>query len=125
MYYLPQVGELIRDRNIKKNLAELIGWTKLQIIARRVANVDGTLSSGEFNQLLSLATEHKARGLSAALSGKRVVQTRVAHFYLSKRERTLLNSALVMYGAKQRAGWLTGKEAALMKILAEVTDPKA
>ncbi len=124
MYYLLQTGELIRARGISKATAEYIGWTKLQMIARHVTNADSSPSSEEFKQLLALATEHKARDLAEALRGKKIVHKRVALFYLSTRERTRLNRVLVMYGAKQRGGRLTGKESALMKILAEVTVSK-
>lgn len=124
MYYLLQTGELIRDKGISAKIAEYIGWTKLQMVARHLANADGAVSRAEFKQLLSIASEHKARDLPAALSGKKVIQKRVAQFYLSARERALLNKALVMYGATESRGRLTGKEKALTKILREVTDPK-
>lgn len=121
MYYLLQAGHLIHDRGMSKDTAEYIGWTKLQMIARHVSLADGGVPAEEFKRLLALATEHKARDLAAALSGKKVVQKRVAQFYLSKRERALLNKALVMYGATERGRQLTGKEAALVEILREVT----
>lgn len=123
MYYLLQTGDLIRDRGISEKIAGYIGWTKLQIVARHLADADGSVSRDEFTQLLALASERTARDLPTALIGKKVIEKRVAHFYLNTRERTLLNKALVMYGATESNGRLTGKEKALMKILREVTDP--
>lgn len=123
MYYLLQAGELIRRYGIKELDAEYIGWTKLQMIARHVSNAGRQLTPEEFKKLLALATEHKTRDLPVALKGKRLGDKRVAHFYLTSRERALLNKALVMYGATQRGDRLTGKEEALVKILREVTDP--
>lgn len=123
MYYLLQTGELIRDKGISEKIAEYIGWTKLQIVARHLANADGAVSRAEFKKLLALASEHKAKDLPAALIGKKVIEKRVAHFYLNTRERALLNKALIMYGATESSGRLTGKEKALTKILREVTDP--
>lgn len=122
MYYLLQAGELIREQRISKKIAEYIGWTKLQIVARHLADADGAVSRAEFKQLLAHASEHTARDLPAALIGKKVVQKRVAHFYLNTRERALLTKALVIYGATEHCGRLTGKEKALIKILREVTD---
>ncbi len=123
MYYLLQTGELMRDKGISEKVAQYIGWTKLQIVARHLADGDGGVSRAAFKQLLAVASEHKARDLPAALIGKKVIEKRAAHFYLSTRERALLNKALVMYGATESSGRLTGKEKALMKILCEVTDP--
>ncbi len=124
MYYLLQTGELIRDKGISEKVAQYIGWTKLQIVAQHLADAECVVAREEFNQLLALASEHKARDLPAALIGKKVIEKRVAHFYLSTRERALLTKALVMYGATESSGRLTGKEKALVKILREVTDPK-
>lgn len=124
MYYLLQTGELIRDKGISEKVAQYIGWTKLQIVSQHLADAERVFAREEFNKLLAIASEHKARDLPAALIGKKVIEKRVAHFYLSTRERALLNKALVMYGATQSSGRLTGKEKALIRILCEVTDPK-
>ena len=126
MYYLLQTGELIRGKHIGRKTAEYIGWTKLQILARHVADAEADagrpMRKADFTELLALASEHKARDLAAALDGKSVVKKTVAHFYLTARERTQLDEALVVYGAEKQGGGLVGKERALMTIIREAMD---
>lgn len=43
MYYLLQTGKLIRDEGISEKIAEYVGWTKLQIIARHRADGDAAI----------------------------------------------------------------------------------
>ena len=50
-------------------------WTKLQIVARHLADADGAVSQAEFKQLLALASDHKARDLPAVLTGKKFIRS--------------------------------------------------
>ncbi len=117
MYYLLQAGQLIREHQISRTDAETIGWTKLQIIARHLDKSVAPSSSSAVGELLEIAKNHKAKDLSHALRGKRVVTRRVVHFYLSLGGKAQLNEALIKYGAKQVRRRLFGKEAALIRMV--------
>ncbi len=115
MYYLLKGGQLLQDADISKELAETIGWTKLQIIARHLQGDDPSPFS--VAELLELALEHKVKDLPTAIRGKTVTPRRAVQFNLSLDARVELNRALVQHGAKEVPKGLIGKEAALMRIV--------
>jgi hypothetical protein len=121
MYYLLKVGKLLRDEGITRGIAETVGWMKLQIVARYWYTTDKP-SPRPVTELLQLASKHKTRDLPAAINGKKVMRRRVVHFYLSTGARAELNEALIRYGAQQKRKRLTGKEAALIRIVRAVID---
>ncbi len=120
MYYLLEVGKLLRDEGISREVAETIRWTKLQIVARHLYGTDEP-SPFTVAELLDLASKHKARDLPTAIDSKRIIPRRVAQFYLSTGARAELNEALLSHGAKQKGKRLTGKEAALIRLVRAVS----
>ena len=116
LYYLLDVGQLIDASKIAKSEAEEIGWTKLQIIARRL-KLSGPCEAEDLDSFLALARKHRARNLAKALSGQSAQVTRIVSFELTPTARSDLNLALVAYGAKMTPRGLTGKAAALTKMV--------
>ena len=115
LYYLLDVGQLIAASEITKSDAEEIGWTKLQIIARRL-KLSGPCEAEDLDSFLALARKHRARNLAKALSGQNAPVTRIVSFELTPNARSDLNLALVAYGANMTPRGLTGKAAALTKL---------
>jgi hypothetical protein len=123
-YYLRDAGRLIMAREISKQNAEKVGWTKLQIVTRHMLENDGA-TSDEFESYMNLALSTKVRDLRKALIGHLTPATKAVVFHLTVQEIGELNDALVAYGAKMeitaKGLRLTSKEAALMQIIAVVT----
>ena len=115
LYYLLDVGQLIAASGISKSDAEEIGWTKLQIIARRL-KLSGPCEAKDLDAFLALALKHRARNLAKALTGQGAAATRIVSFELSFTASSELSLALVAFGAKVTARGLTGKAAALTKM---------
>lgn len=117
MYYLLQVGQLIRDEKVSAHQAEQIGWTKLEIVARHLSKCDEAGTTVE--DALALASVTKARDLPTILLGKKVVPTRGVVFHLSLGARAELNEALLAFGAKYRkkGKGLVKRETALIHII--------
>lgn len=116
IYYLLDVGNLIRARGLSKVVAEEIGWTKLQIITRQVLTKGGA-SDPEFEHYLAVAKTTKARDLKAVIDGIVVTPTRAVTFHLNYRQRQRLYEALVDYGAAPTFRGLIAKEQAIMEIV--------
>lgn len=118
MYYLVQVGDLIRKYDISKTKAGEVGWTKLQVVARHLKNSE---HSANVNELLELASTTKAHDLGALLRGRKGAATKAVQFNLKAKARAELADALVAYGAKAKRRGLTQREAALIRIIRAAT----
>ena len=116
VYYLLDVGQLIAASEMSKAEAEEIGWTKLQIIARHVKQT-GPCEAEDLVSFLALARQHRARNLAKALPGQGAEATRIVSFELSPTASSELNLALLAHGAKLTPRGLTGKAAALTKMV--------
>ena len=116
VYYLLDVGRLIAASGMSKAQAEEVGWTKLQIIARHL-KLTGPCEAGDLNDFLELARSHRARNLAKALTGEGAQATRIVSFELTPTATSDLNLALVAHGAKLTPRGLTGKAAALAKMV--------
>lgn len=115
LYYLLDVGRLIRKCPITKAEAERVGWTKLQVIAQHTAQRDD-LDQSEVRSFLETAAVSRVRALAAALKGGDPRSTRAAVFHLTKGERDQLEDALTAFGAKPGRTGLIDKEAAIMEL---------
>lgn len=119
IYYLRDAGHLIRARLLSREAADKIGWTKLQIVARHVlTKEDGAdTTDEEWLKFLEIARNATARNLPDALKEQNAVQRRLVAFHLTKSEQIALRELLLTFGAQQGPSGLSGKEAALMKII--------
>ena len=117
LYYLLAVGEFIVDWDISKTVAEEVGWTKLQIIARHIKRRGGKIAATEIVANLDLARVTSARALSEALTVGNVIPRRVVSFYLDERESDKLTKALLFFGAQRDHRGLLGKETALARMI--------
>lgn len=117
MYYLLQVGQLIRAEKISASQAQRIGWTKLQIIAQHLSKPEKV--GAELPEALALASATKSRDLANALLGKRVVARRAVQFQLNTGARAELNEALIAHGAQhlKKGKGMVKREAALIRII--------
>ena len=122
MYYLLDVGRLIREHKISKARAEGVGWTKLQIIAAHLASGDG--EPKELESYLQLSKAHQARALAKALSGQRVLWSRAVQFNLGMASVAELNEALLAFGADGTQQGRGKKESALIRIVRAAMEQK-
>lgn len=120
MYYLVEVGDLIRKYDISKTRADEVGWTKLQIIARHLSKSDDPPPS--LNELLEVASVTKAHDLRSVLNGRKAPVTKAVQFNLNANARAELDKALLAYGAKPTRAGLTKRESALIRIIRAATD---
>lgn len=116
MYYLIDVGNLIRDHRLTETNAAAVGWTKLQIIARHVSRI-GETSPEELAAYLRLAEDTQARMLAKKLAGGRVVRKSGVQFDLNMGARAELHEALLAFGAERTHRGYVKKETALIKIV--------
>lgn len=116
MYYLIDVGNLIREHRLTETRAAGVGWTKLQIVARHVSQAEST-SAEELAAYLELAETSQARALAKKLAGATVVRKSGVQFDLSMAARAELNEALLAFGAERTHRGYVKKEAALIKIV--------
>lgn len=119
MYYLVEVGDLIRKYDIPKVQADEVGWTKLQIIARHIKKSEQPAS---LNELLELASATKAHDLVTLLQGRKGAATKAVQFNLNANMRAELDKALLAYGAKRTRGGLTKRESALIRVIRAAMD---
>jgi hypothetical protein len=88
-----------------------IGWTKLAVMA---ANSNDTRTKAE---LVAFCAGRTVTELRAALAGKVGTMT-ISTFTLNKGQRAELEAKLIRFGATRVGQRLLGKEAALMKMVA-------
>lgn len=115
LYYLLEVGRLIRNSTITKAEAERVGWTKLQIIAQHVGQLD-EVGEAELRALMELADDTRVRALSETLRRGSPPLTRAAVFHLTESDRMKLDQSLLTFGAKHGRTGLVNKEAAIMQL---------
>jgi len=116
MYYLLEVGRLIRERKLSQSDAAALGWTKLKVIARHLSGQEVT--EGELRQFMKQAVNLPSRSLAEALRGRVVPDDCAVQFTLDKVAKAQLEEALLAYGAKRAGRGLVKREAALAKIIA-------
>ena len=91
-----------------------IGWTKLVLVA---SGASDTLTKAEVVAMCEGRTVAEVRAASAGVVGS----VKVVAFSLNKAQRRELEAALVRYGAVCVGRGLTGKEAALMRMVSKAT----
>jgi len=114
MYYLVEVGDLIRRYDISKTRADDLGWTKLQIIARHLKKSEQPPS---LDELLELASATRAHDLATLLKGRKGAATKAVQFNLNANMRAELDKALLAHGAKRTRVGLTKRESALIRVV--------
>lgn len=115
LYYLLEVGQLIRDWKISKAQAHEVGWTKLQIVSRHHKG-DSGLSQEQAQASLNLAAGTTAYALREKLRQGHSVSRTAIVFRLSLGGKAILREALFAYGAKPRGKGMLNKEKALVKV---------
>ena len=98
LYYLLQVGQFIRDWKISQEVAEKVGWTKLQIIARHV-NQSGATGK-QVAKHMQLALETRSYTLPDVLQGSSSPHKLAVVFRLSSADKAELLAALADHGAE-------------------------
>ena len=119
LYYLVDVGRMLRNYHIDKAQAERIGWTKLQILARHLDKI-GDVSPTELASLLEMAAkkEVKVYELPSVLAGRTgKTRRRTVLLRLSPSEYDDFAEALVRYGAIRKGRGLLNQKKALMKLI--------
>lgn len=120
VYCLLDVGKLIDAGDLSRSDAEVIGWTKLQIVARHIMN-QGSATEEELEGFLDIARVTKAKGLRSVLEGQNKSETRAEVFHLTIKKQSIVREALVAFGAKKKVTSkgprLSNKEAALIKLI--------
>lgn len=116
IYYLLKVGRMSLENAISRNDAEKLGWTKLQIIARHIAEV-GTVTREDVHAFMAIAHKSTARELPQKLRSGITATTRAEVFYLNASQRDELRRVLVAFGAKRRGVGLVGREDAILQIV--------
>jgi hypothetical protein len=117
LYYLVDVGRILRRYQIDKEQAERIGWTKLQILARHLGR-KGDVPAEKLASLLKVAAEKKARDLPLALAGKaRTTAERTVLLHLSADDHKLFVEAMVKHGAIRKGRGLINQDKALMRLV--------
>jgi hypothetical protein len=113
--YLIKIGKALSEVPASVEAAKAIGWTKLSIIAEglKLSNVDARIKIASQTTSADLA-----KAIKGALSDE---PQRCMLIRLSKSDHSKLVSALTARGATVRGRGLVNAEAALMKLVAEVT----
>lgn len=112
-YYLRKVGALLLEGSIRRSQAEVVGWTKLQIIA------DGLTRSNTVARL-RLARELPVYRLKEALANAdQSAERRCVLMYFTPEQYDEFSEALIEAGADEIGRGLSGKEEWLISILRE------
>jgi len=123
MYYLLEVGRLIRQQKLSQGDAAALGWTKLKVIARHLSGQE--VSEHQLRDCIKLARGIPARSLSRALCGQQVPRDCAVQFTLGEKAKAELETALLAFGATRSGNGLIGREAALARILATALEKSA
>jgi hypothetical protein len=119
LFYLLNVGKLLNDHDVSEEQAERIGWTKLQIIARYVANRPRRLSQRAMKAKLEIAARTSAHALPAALEAQDAPSKgalRSILLRLPAEQYVDVEAALIACGAERKRRGLIRKEAALVQL---------
>ena len=119
LFYLSNVGGFLADYSITEEQAERIGWTKLQIVARHVANRPGRISQHAMQAKLRIAARTPAHALSAALERQDTPSEgplRSVLVRLPAEQYADVEAALIACGAERKGRGLIGKEDALVRL---------
>lgn len=117
MYYLLSVGRLLTHGTIEKQLAEEVGWTKLQIIARHFEETE--IEPIELRDVMARSRATNVIGVRELLSEQAgETPKRAFVFHLDRGQAAELRSALLAFGAEEYARrGLRRKELALFQII--------
>jgi len=120
LYYLRDVGDLIRQHRISREQAERLGWTKLSILAQKAkANFDNASNITDLIDLAEIVTAH-ALSRDSGESGAEEADKALL-FRLSPAQHSIVAEALQKCGATSRGKrGLIGKEAALVELAKRV-----
>lgn len=112
-YYLISIDKKFAELKVDIARLDAIGWTKLQIIAPYITEVN-------CESLLLHAERYTARELKQVLKNKKITNgTKSILLHLAPGEYQIFAAALLENGAKMRNGGLQGKEKALVRALAD------
>ena len=112
--YAAEAYRLAERLHLSDQEVARIGWTKLAIVA---AASDDIATKRELEDLCKGQT---VTDLRASVSG-RAGAVKTVVFTLNKTQRNTLETALIRFGARRSGRSLHGKEAALMKVVAEAS----
>lgn len=111
---LAQVDRAFRDLKVDRNTLTTIGWTKLQLLSRKI----NKLNCG---QLLEMAAGANVRDLKRILKYEfPIPKARCVVLYFSNAEYALFAKVILAHGAKKYARGIVDKEVALSKALSKL-----
>ncbi|MDX3884117.1 MAG: hypothetical protein QHC65_06830 [Sphingomonas sp.] len=112
-YHLAQIDEALSDIDVSAERIQRLGWTKLSLLAAHV-------QSDTIDDLLDVAESCTAHKLKMYLSkGGFDPEGRTVVLHFDKEQYALLDQVLRAKGAEPHPRGLLGKEAALMRLIAE------
>ena len=120
MYYLRDVGNLIRQQHISRDQAERLGWTKLSILAQKLkaapdaAQTMPELIASAMGTTAHALTHDRGEDSAPATSDKALL------FRLTPLQYDVVAKALKECGATSRGRGLAGKEEALVDMATRV-----
>ena len=110
-YYLLDLGKRLADLGLPDKRFEKIGWTKLQIIGKK-------LTPRNAETLLGWAEECNAPQLAARVRGETSTsKSRCVLLYFSPAQYRQFERAILTSGGKRSGRGLVGKEAAIMRMV--------
>ena len=113
-YALARIDRHFHDLGIAPDRLRRIGWTKLQIIASRIDEVN-------HEELLDLAETHSAYELKKLMDGEEPdPDARCVVLYLAPDQYEIFQLAITAYGGVKSGKGLGDKEAALTEALAKL-----
>ena len=100
-YYLLDLGKRLADLGLPDKRLEEIGWTKLQIIGKK-------LTRRNAKKLLGWAEEYNAPQLAARIRGETPSKTRCVLLYMSPAQYRQFERAILSNGGKRSGRGLMG-----------------
>jgi len=119
LFYLSNVGGFLEDYSITEEQAERIGWTKIQIIARHIANQPERINQRAMQDKLGIAARTPAHALPAALEAQDAPTQGPLRSVLLRfpaDQYADVEAALIACGAERKGRGLIGKEDALVRL---------
>jgi hypothetical protein len=110
-YYLVEIDRCLSELQIERRRLAQIGWTKVQIIG-------DYLTPANFEHYLCLAEQHTVDELKTVVKGGvPAMAPRRVTLILPPHDYGRFESVLLQYGARKHGRTLSGKEAAIMKVI--------
>lgn len=120
-YYALAADSLAKELGLTKAERARVGETKLGFISSKTGTGVGDLIVNSKKHLFDLVEGRSVAALAAYLGGRRQGNVKHSIFLLNDAQRARLDRLLIKYGAVKTPQGLTGREDALMKIVAKLS----